>query len=190
MIHAEDLKAVGKFLKPHGINGEINLSRDFDDLDFDDFRCVVVELDGIFVPFFLSNVREKSADIDLVTIDGVEDEKHASRLTNKVVYVLRDELDALRRQARADVLEEGEEDAGEDGFFADDLVGYTAFDGDKELGEIVSVDDSTANYLFVIQTPAGASLFIPVAGDFITEVDEQARKVVFELPDGMLDMQM
>lgn len=186
MIESSDIKAVGKFLKPHGINGEITLLRDFDDLDFEDFSCVIVDIDGIFVPFFLNSVRPKGAETDIVGIDGINDEIHASRLTNKTAYVLREELSEMRRRnAEASAGEDGAEE--EEGFFADDFIGYEAVtDEGRELGKIIDVDDSTSNYLFVVETPEGDNLLIPIAEEFFAEVDPEAKRLTLSLPEGLL----
>ena len=121
MITDEQLKAVGTFLKPHGIEGEITLQRDYDDIDFEDFSCLIVDMDGIYVPFFIDGVRPKGSDTDLVSIDGIGDETHAALLTNKTAYVLRSELAEARRRM-AEQEEDGED---EDGFYAEDFVGFS-----------------------------------------------------------------
>ncbi len=52
MIAAESLTEIGHFVKPHGINGELSAVIDRD-IDIDSLRCIVVSIDGIFIPFFL-----------------------------------------------------------------------------------------------------------------------------------------
>lgn len=186
MIDASDLKAVGKFLKPHGINGEITLFRDFDDLDFSEFSCVIVDVDGIFVPFFINSVRPKGADTDLVGIDGIADETQAARLTNKTVYLLRRELAEMRLR-NADEDEETSDD--EEGLFAEDLVGYEVVtDAGEKLGKIADIDDTTSNYLFVVETPEGENLLIPVAEEFIVGVDSAEKLLTLNLPEGLLSL--
>lgn len=186
MIESSDLKAVGKFLKPHGINGEITLFRDFDDLDFCDFSCVIVDVDGIFVPFFLNSVRPKGAETDIVGIDGIINEAQASQLTNRIVYLLREELTQMRSR---NANESQEDVANSEGLFADDLIGYevSTDDADK-LGKIIDVDDSTSNYLFVVETPEGGNLLIPVAEEFIDGIDPENKKLTLSLPEGLLSL--
>lgn len=185
MIQSTDIKPVGKFLKPHGINGEITLLRDFDDVDFDEFSCIIVDVDGIYVPFFLTSVRPKGAETDIVGIDGITDEMQAGRLTNKTVYVSREELAAVRRRNAAET--DGED--SEDGFFADDFIGYEVSTTDGRcLGKIVDVDDSTSNYLFVVETPDGDNLLIPIAEEFFEEIDAEGKHLTLSLPDGLLSL--
>lgn len=52
MISDSEIRLIGRFNKPHGINGEISLSVDGDmDIQFDALRCIIVKVDDINVPF-------------------------------------------------------------------------------------------------------------------------------------------
>lgn len=178
MISLSDIRPVGKFLKPHGVCGEIAIFRDFDTVDFNNHSCVIVDIDGIFVPFFLNSVRPKGSETDLVGIDGITDERSAAMLTNKTVYVLADK-----------VCSDDTDDEGE-GLYADDFIGYkVCLDDGGVLGDIIRIDDSTANYLFVVETSMGGNLLIPVADEFITGIDTRLKEVTMSLPQGLLDMQ-
>ena len=80
MILESELIEAGKFNKPHGIKGEISATVDID-IDFDELKCVVMPIEGIFVPFFINSVRPKNGDTYLVTIDGVDSEVSNKRIT-------------------------------------------------------------------------------------------------------------
>lgn len=176
MITLAQLKPAGKFLKPHGINGEIAVLRNNDDIDFAQYNCIVVDVDGIFVPFFLTAVRPKGSETDLVTIDGVSDEQEAASFTNKTLYVLRDESE-----------ESNPDDAN--GFYAEDLLGFTVKQPDgRVLGNIARIDDTTANWLFVIETPEQDELLIPVADQFIAGIDPVEKVLTVEIPPELLTL--
>ena len=51
------------------------------------------------------------------------------------------------------------------------------------------VDDSTANFLFVVETPGGKEMLIPVVDEFITDISPDDRVLTVDLPQGMLEMQ-
>lgn len=178
MISVNDIQPVGKFLKPHGVNGEISILRDNDIVDFNDCSCIIVDVDGIFVPFFLNSVRPKGTDTDLVTIDGITDDRQVARFTNKTVYLLRSELT-------------GEDDENEeDGFYAEDFVGYDVLIAGKgNVGKITGIEDSTANYLFIVETPDRKNLLIPVADEFVTDVSPEQHFIEMDLPEGLIEIQ-
>lgn len=190
MITSEQLKAVGKFLKPHGISGEIALQSDYYDLDFGAFNFVFTDIDGIFVPFAIESMRTKGVETYLLKLDDIDDEEQATMLTNKTAYLLRSEVaEARRAEAEADSDGEEGDDPDDEGFYADDLVGLTAFTDDgKKLGRVIDINDSTANYLLVIETDASGRLLIPLAGEFISAVDPEAKTLILSLPEGILEL--
>lgn len=171
MIRENELKVVGRLLKPHGICGEITALLTVD-VDLSELGCIMLKLDGIFVPFFLSSVRPKSAETDLLTIDGITDELQAARLCPNDIYALAEELPGL----------------DEDGFYAADMEGFEVVADGNPLGKIIGIDDTTANYLFIIETPSGNRHLIPVADEFVTGVDMDRRRVTMELPEGILGL--
>lgn len=175
MILESELVEAGKFNKPHGIKGEISATVDVD-VDFDDLKCLVISVEGIFVPFFISSVRPKNGDTFLITIEGVDSEEKAQYFTNRTFYIL-----------KSDLPEYDEED--EDGFYAADLIGYSIIDSDAGLlGEIADINDSTQNVLFVVEREDGSELFIPVVDEFIISIDSESKTIETSLPSGIVDL--
>lgn len=173
MIQRKELTKVGKLLKPHGINGEI-VALIENDVDLAEVSCIVLEIDGINVPFFINAVRPKSADTDLLTIDGVADETAAAAICNHDLYVKTSELP--------------EADIDAEGFYADDLVGFDVYVSDERIGKITGINDTTANYLFIIERPAGETVLVPVADEFIEILDPEKRRIELTLPEGLLEL--
>lgn len=167
------LTPAGEFNKPHGIKGEISASFD-PRVDVDALKCVVAEVNGLFVPFFIDAVRSRGADAVLLTIDGITDENEAKLLSRKSLYLLNGD----------EALAADDED---DGFYAEDLVGFSALDEDGAvIGKIAGVDSTTANVLFVIDRPDGSEALVPVADEFIDGIDPESATITLRLPDGLL----
>ena len=172
MIRESDLRQVGKLLKPHGICGEITALLT-DDVDLRQLSCIMLRLDGIFVPFFLRAVRPKSSETDLLSLDGVNDEAQAARLCPNDFFALADELP--------------EADDSE-GLYAADMVGFTVVANGTVLGKIIDIDDTTDNYLFIIEKTGGERCLIPVADEFIAGLNADTRTLEVDLPQGLLDL--
>ncbi len=81
MILKEELTEIGRFGKPHGIQGEINAVID-DDVDIDAIDKIVMNIDGIYVPFFIKSIRVKRHDSVIIAIDDVNNEEQAARFNN------------------------------------------------------------------------------------------------------------
>lgn len=175
MIKLTEIAEAGIFNKPHGIKGEISATLDFD-IELDSVKCIIIAVDGIFVPFFLESVRPKTAETCLLTIEGIDSEEKARQLTNKSFYILRSDLP-------------DEEDDDEDGMYASDFIGYTVTDRDLgTIGTIVGINDSTENVLFVVETPDGSELLLPVADEFIEAIDTDNEVLEMNIPEGLTDL--
>lgn len=185
MISRTELKEIGRLQKPHGINGEITASSQLDTAELGSLRCVVLEIDGIFVPFFLTACRPKSSQTALLTIDGIDSEVEAAKLCPAPFFALRDDLRRLEAEN-----DEGDYDDDDGGFYADDLVGFTVESDDGLLkGEIVELDDSTDNYLFIVRDETGRRLMLPVAdGSMIADIDAERHHIILSLPEGLIEL--
>lgn len=176
MILQSQLTSVGKLFKPHGIKGELNAELDYD-LVPDGLRCLILEIDGIFTPFFIESSRGKGTDRWLLKLEGVDDERQAAPLVNHEIYALTDELP----------FETGDDGEGE-GVHLFDLIGFRLFDRDVEIGTVEDIDDATANLLLIVGTPQGKTVFVPFAEAFVDEISPADKTIVMDIPDGILDL--
>jgi 16S rRNA processing protein RimM len=181
MIRRDELTPIGTIYKPHGINGEVTATFE-QGVDPESLRCIVLDRDGIFVPFFINSIRSRGSQAVLMMIDGFNNEKEVAELSNQTIYGVTAEL--------SDATDDEEfDDEDGDGFYASDFVGYTIVDEDNELiGKIVELDDRTDNFLFVVETKSGDEVFIPVADEFITDIDTDTKTLTMNLPIGLVDL--
>lgn len=171
MIEASQLTQIGRFGKPHGVRGEISAVID---TEINNLPCIFVEMDGLMVPFFVGNVRTKGVESVLLTIDGVDTQEKAAAFTNRPLYARSADLP--------------EEDTDDDGFYLDDLVGWTIVDGETTVGTIDDFDDSTANYLFHVLAPDGSTIIVPASTDLIEGADPDTKTLFMNLPEGLLEL--
>lgn len=177
MIRLTELAEAGHFNKTHGIKGEISATLDID-IDLDDVKCIVISVEGIFVPFFVSSCRPKTADTCLLTIDGIDSEAKARQLVNRPFYIL-----------RSDIPDDPDDEDDDEGLYASDLIGFKVSDASLgDIGTITGINDSTQNVLFIIETADGKEIYIPVADEFIDEIDSDSETVRTDLPEGLVDL--
>jgi ribosomal 30S subunit maturation factor RimM len=63
-------------------------------------------------------------------------------------------------------------------------VGFTMLTADKkEIGQIVEIDDSTANILFILDNDT----LIPVGAVEVIDLDPEKYTMVVELPEGLIE---
>ncbi len=179
MIIREQLIEVGQYNKPHGVNGEISASLDSTSNLLSSFSCLISEIDGIFVPFFVKSSRSKSSQSILLNIDGIQNEYEAALLVNKTIFVLKSEYGKLLDETETDELP------------IDFFIGFSVFQGKakKAMGEICDVDDSTANILFKIKTTANhKEILVPAVEEFIDDIDMEKKAVYMSIPNELLEL--
>lgn len=173
MIRRDELVKIGRFNKPHGVHGEISMTFTDDAFDRCDSPYIVSLVHGIFVPFFIEEYRFKNDSTALVKLCDVNNEVEAAAFTLLDVYYPK------RYYTEPD-------DTATPG---DYFIGFAVVDGEKgALGTIVAIEDATANILFVVATPEGDELLIPAQEAFVESVDEDARVIHMNLPEGLLDL--
>lgn len=173
MILASQLTDIGATLKTHGINGEISATVDAG-IDLTAIKCIIFDMDGIFVPFFIKSSRLRGSEAVLISIDGIENERQAAELCPKTIYALSDDIP--------------DDNDDEDGFYLSDLIGLELFDDNQPVGTITDFDDSTENLLIIVDTPDKKGCYIPLADDLIKSIDYANRRLTISIANGLLEL--
>lgn len=175
MIDRGELCEIGRFSKPHGLKGELSALITAD-VEPEALPCIFVDIDGLLVPFFIASARAKGCESTLLTLDGINSQDKATAFTKKSIYARTSDVPL-------------DENACENDFYLEDLIGYTIVDNGKETGTITGFDDSTENYLFEIEVDNGKStMLIPANTDLIDEIDTESKKIYMNLPQGLTDL--
>lgn len=174
MIRQEDVFKIGKIGKPHGVKGEVSLMFEDDVFDRVDADYLVLLIDGILVPFFFEEYRFKSDETALVKFCDIDTKEQAQELTGCDVYFSRK------------LSEDGREDMS-----LNEAENFKLLDANNDnslIGTVKSVDYSTVNTLFNVETPDGKEIMIPASEDFIVDIDTEKHFIVVDLPEGLLDL--
>lgn len=178
MIREEEITAVGKLLKTHALKGELNVMLDIDPGYLEEGNPAILDIDGIYVPFYADSIRTKGSFSYLVKFEGIDSEIEARKLVNKTIYALRERLKEF-------MLDNYDEEYA----LYDDLIGWTIKEADGEvIGKVIEIDTNTENELFIVETPDGNIVYIPLTEDFIEKMDEDSKTIVMNLPEGLLDL--
>ena len=171
MIKQEEVYRIGRLGKAHGVHGEVTFHFDDDVFDRTDADYLVLEVDGILVPFFIEEYRFRSDNTALLKLEGVDSQERARELTNVDVYFPRHLAETV------------DDDALLTYSF---LVGFTIIDATtgQTVGTIESVDESTMNILFCLSD----GKLIPAAEELIEGIDQKKKEISLRLPEGILDL--
>ena len=170
MIRPEEVYKIGRLGKAHGVKGEVSFQFDDDIFDHVDCDYLVLEVDGILVPFFFEEYRFRSDTVALVKFEDVDTQQRASELTGCDVFFPRSLAD----------------DDDENPSLAL-LVGFNIVEANEKgtvIGRIAAIDDTTANLLFELED----GRLIPANDDLIHDIDTKGKVIKMDIPEGLLEL--
>jgi 16S rRNA processing protein RimM len=168
-----DLIVIARAVRTHGLKGE-----------------VVAEL--------LTDFPERFEDIDKLIIVSPSGERNEVKLEdfwfqkNRVVLKLAgyDDVDRAKTLFGYDfaVPESDRVPLEEDEFYDWELEGCIVKVGDKNIGEVRSVMRTGGAEILVISDEAGKEQLVPLAESIVVKIDPEAKTIVVDPPDGLLDL--
>jgi 16S rRNA processing protein RimM len=175
MASADDepqLLPVGRVARAHGVRGRIVLAPyNAHSEGLDRVAALWLRVGGSVPKRFEVARAERAAQGYLVALRGIDDRDAASALRGHEALVARSELP---------VAEEGE-------MYAADLVGYAVQDqSGGARGEVVGLESAGLQELLRVRNGGRESL-VPFA--LVKEVDEERRRMVIEVPDGLFELE-
>lgn len=174
MIASEDIFKIGFLSKKRGLKGELEMIFTDDCFDTGSSDYLVLDMDGIPVPFFWEEYSFKRDDTVIIKFEGVDDQSKASNLVGRSVYYPKAAL------ASAD---------STDGMLASykSLTGYHVTDATGvTIGTVSAVDNSSANTLLAIERPDGTEVIVPYHDDFLVDFAPSDRRISLRFPPDIL----
>ena len=173
MIRYDDVYQIGHISKTHALKGEVVMHITDDIFDRTDSEYVIIEVEGILVPFFIEEYRFRTDSSVLMKFDDIDTADQAQRLVGCRVF--------FEKSKAAE--------SGEDELSLNYFIGFQMQDEHGTLiGTVQDVDDNTENWLFVVERPDGKEALIPAHEEFITDINHEAKMLTMTLPEGLLDL--
>ena len=172
-MRKEDCFYLGKIAKKFSFKGEVLIYLDTDEPElYDNLESVFVELNKNLVPFFIENSAPHKNDFLRVSFEEVKNEQDADALLGKEVYLPLSTLPKLTGNK----------------FYFHEVIGFEI--EDKRIGVfgiIQSINDSTAQPLFEVLN-GEIEILIPMIDHFLVKIDRENKKVIMDLPIGLVEM--
>ncbi len=188
MITSEEVYKIGRIGKTHGVKGEVSFQFDDDVFDRVDAEYLVLDIDGILVPFFMEEYRFRNDSVCLVKFCDIDTQQRASELTGCDVYFPRalaeeaDEQPSLSSLIGFTIVQAaGGQTAGHTAPGAS--ATHSVSDG-LAVGKIAAIDDSTINVLFELED----GRLIPAIDDLVDSIDMHNKTITMTLPEGLLEI--
>lgn len=165
---------IGQFKKPHGVAGTLTLNFEpaYED-SLSDAEVLLTDTEGLLVPWFVTEegIRLIAHGTALIDLDWIEDEQAARKLCGMDVYI---EKEAIYSHEGWEV--------------QSNLTGYLMLDRTgKMIGTITALDDFSGNIVCTVNTVSGEKM-VPLHPEIIRKVDDEAKAIFIDLPEGILDL--
>ncbi len=172
-MQKKDCFFVGRIVKKYSFKGEVLVKLDTDDPEqFLKMESVFVDNNKNLIPFFIEQLSLHKSSLLRIKFEEVDTEADAEALLRKELYLPLNLLPQLSGNK----------------FYYHEIIGFSAIDVNfGELGEIIGVNDSTAQHLLQIDHN-GKEILMPINDDIIKEVDRTNKQMVLEAPDGLIEL--
>ncbi|MDA3891452.1 MAG: ribosome maturation factor RimM [Salinivirgaceae bacterium] len=172
-MNKQDFLEIGSIIKTHGIHGELILEAKNPDFFENIKESVLLEIDGLLVPFFIAEIRPMGKERMRVKFDWINSETKAKKLANRPVFIPNSNINLSEQQ------------------FIDNIELLKGFlVTDKKYGELGIIDhviDNSNNPLMSI-TYKSQEILIPIHADFMMEVNQEKKSLFIECPEGLIDL--
>jgi len=181
-MRKEDCFYLGKIAKKFSFKGEVLAYLDTDEPElYENLESVFVECNKHLVPFFIESSSLHKNDFLRIRFEDVNTEEEADALLGNDLYLPLKMLPKLTGNK----------------FYFHEVIGFEV--EDKRLGVvgiIQSINDSTAQPLFeVLNGEVDSSgreqakqILIPMIDHFLVKIDRENKKVIMDLPEGLIEM--
>lgn len=172
-MQKKDCFYLGKIVRKYSFKGEVIIKLDTDQPDlYQNMDAVFVDLGKNFIPFFIQSSLLQKGNQLRVQFEDVHSEKDADAILKSDVYLPTSLLPKLTGNK----------------FYYHEVVDFMLEDQNfGAVGKIISINDSTAQPLFVVERK-DSEILIPMIDDFIQKVDRKNKKVIVDTPEGLIEM--
>jgi 16S rRNA processing protein RimM len=172
-MRKEECFYLGKIAKKFSFKGEVLIYLDTDKPElYENLESMFVECGKHLVPFFIENSALHKNDFLRVRFEDVKDEEEADAILGNHVYLPLKMLPKLSGNK----------------FYFHEVIGFEV--EDKRLGvvgKIQSINDSSAQPLFEVLN-GDVEILIPMIDHFLVKIDREHKKVLMDLPVGLIEM--
>ena len=172
-MNKSECQLIGTLVKTHGYKGEYTLVSDhFLNDEIEDWESVLLEIEGLLVPFFINSIRINNDTSAIIGFEGTEKPETAKEYVGCKVF---QELKRI-------------ETPEENHLAPNILIGYKVIDHIKgEIGVIDDVLDYNQNLLLQIMN-GKQEILIPATDEIIVKVIHKKKELHIIAPEGLIEL--
>ncbi|AWG20484.1 16S rRNA processing protein RimM [Flavobacterium faecale] len=172
-MRKEDCFYLGKIAKKFSFKGEVLAYLDTDEPElYENLESVFVECNKHLIPFFIENSSIHKNDFLRIRFEEVKNEEDADAIMGNELFLPLNMLPKLSGNK----------------FYFHEVVGFEIEDQRLGIfGVIQSINDTSAQPLFEVLN-GNVEILVPMIDHFLVKVDRENKKVIMNLPEGLVEM--
>ncbi len=167
-----DCFELGYILRPHGLKGEVQLVLDVDEPEsYKGLSTIYIQAKAGLVPYGI-RIDHLNNGKAIARLDGVDTQEQAQAMKGRTVWLPLEELPELK----------------EDQFYYHEIVGFVVHDQatGQDVGTVTDVYELPQQDTLAVNAN-GAEVLIPLVDDFLVEVNKEDKRIVMNLPEGLVE---
>ncbi len=176
-MQKEDCFYLGKIAKKFSFKGEVLAYLDTDEPElYQNMESVFVECNNNLIPFFIESSSLHKNDFLRIRFEDMNTEADADAIMGNAIYLPLNMLPKLSGNK----------------FYFHEVIGFDI--EDKRVGvfgQIQSINDMTAQPLFEVlnqKNGVNIEILVPMIDQFLVKIDRTNKKVIMDLPEGLIEM--
>jgi len=172
-MQKEDCFYLGKIVKKYSFKGELLVKLDTDNPSiYTKMESVFIDKNKSLIPFFIERSSLHKSTLLRVKFEDIDSEEDADKLLKSELYLPLEFLPQLTGNK----------------FYYHEIFGFEAEDLSFGLVGIVKGVNDTTNQAILEIDRNGSEILIPLIDDFIKSVDRAQKKIILEVPEGLIDI--
>lgn len=175
MIFQKEFIKIGFIRKAHGVYGhaKVVIEEGFIE-DLEESKFVFLKMDGCYIPYSIQEFHDTGDQI--LKLDSFDNPEELKELKDPSLFLIQDELKYAPAQTDASLK-------------SNTLSGFELWDTKKgRLGLIDRVEEYPQQLMLVIIKADQSEVLIPFHDSLIDSIDDAQKRLIMELPDGLLNL--
>jgi 16S rRNA processing protein RimM len=171
-VENQDCIYLGKILKPFSYKGELKIYiEDFYIDQIKELDSFLLKIQGSYIPFTIKAITKNKSNIFRISLDGIDSEDLAKKLTGIEIY------------SDNNLIKSKNLETNKNYFFID----FVIYNNNSIIGKIIDIIENKNQDLFVVVFNE-KRILIPLVDEFVVKIDNDNKKILMNLPEGLTDL--
>ncbi len=168
----QDCIYLGKILKPFSYKGELKIYiEDFYIDQIKELDSFLLKIQGSYIPFTIKAITKNKSNIFRISLDGIDSEDLAKKLTGIEIYSENNLIKSENLKTNKNYI----------------FIDFVIYNNNSIIGKVIDIIENKNQDLFVVVFNE-KRILIPLVDEFVVKIDNDNKKILMNLPEGLTDL--